>query len=186
MYSAALRAGTRAVFLAIVVGCVPVGGGPTSSTTPQPAAADAPAPPVTQDASVHAPRSQSFEATPERVWAALPRAYKSVGLTVNGVDTVTRTMGFAGIIRQKLGGVRLSTYFGCGNQMGENADTYDITLYVASQVASNPQTRRILVTTGLRVSGRSPAFASTTTICTTKGELERRIMAAIEEEVRRK
>jgi hypothetical protein len=149
----------------------------------KPAPVEAPTPAVTSDPTVHAPRAESFEATPDRVWAAVARAYAAVGLKINGVDSVTRTMGFAGIIRGSLKGTRLSAFFDCGSQMGANADSYDITLYIATQVASNPQTRRILVTTGLRVSGQSPAFASTRSVCTTKGELERRIMDAIRKDV---
>jgi hypothetical protein len=180
-----LRSGFAVVLLGALAGCGAATAGPNTEPAPRPkAAVEALAPPVTQDAGVHAPRSETFVASPDAVWAALGRAYASVGLKVNGVDTVTRTMGFAGIIRRNLKGTRLSTFFDCGAQMGANADSYDITLYVASQVASNPQTRNILVTTGLRVSGQNPAFASTKSACTTKGELERRIMDAIKKEVK--
>jgi len=169
---------------ALLAGCGATVVDPAAVPAPRPAAAaDAPALPVTQDAGVHAPRSESFVASPQAVWDALGPAYASVGLKVNGIDTVTRTMGFAGIIRHNLKGTRLSKFFDCGSQVGANADSYDIILYVASQVASNPQTKRILVTTGLRVSGQNPAFASTKSDCTTKGELERRIMEAIKKEL---
>ena len=174
MYSAALRAGKQVFLLTVAIGCHSTQNGAAKSAaiTPPPGY-------------VAAPRSLSIAASPERIWAALPKAYKSVGITVNAADTTTRSMGFAGMIRHELGGTRLSKFFSCGSQIGENADSYDINLFVASQVASDPQTRRILVTTGLRVSARSPAFAGTTTVCTSTGELERRIMTALQAEVRR-
>jgi len=153
-------------------------------------AATPPAPPVDAPAStpVGAPLSSSgvrINSTFERIWAALPRAYAAVGITVNAIDTATRAVGFGGLIRKKLGDTPLSTYFECGTQIGPNADSYDITLVVASQVGRDPKTSQLVVTTGLRISARSPAFASTTTICTSKGELERRLMAALRAEVER-
>jgi len=159
---------------AIVVGCGSGSGAASTSAAP-PAPAD----------SAPAPQSLVFASTAERLWAALPKAYNAVGITVNGIDSVSHTIGFAGIIRQKLGGVRLSKYFRCGSQMGENADSYDIILYMASQMGRDPQSGHVLVKTSLRVSARSPAFASTKTMCVTTGELERRLNAAITTEVQR-
>ena len=125
----------------------------------------------------------AFTASHEAIWEALPRAYAAVGLKVNAVDTVTRSVGFAGTIRSKLGDTRLSKYFNCGSQIDANADRYDIHLFIASQVGRDPRSARLVVTTGLRATGQSPAFASTRTICTTTGELERRIWAALSAEL---
>jgi hypothetical protein len=122
--------------------------------------------------------------TAERIWAALPGAYKAVGIVVNAVDSTTRAIGFAGTVRRALGGVRLSKYFDCGSQMGENADSYDVSIFIGTQVGRDPGTKGILVKTGLRVSARSPAFASTTTTCVSTGELESRIHAALQAELR--
>jgi hypothetical protein len=167
--------------LATVVVTLAACGTKTSTPTVAPTPAGSPTPARGTTDIVH---SMAFVAAYERIWAALPRAYAAVGLTVNAVDTVTRSVGFAGTIRTKIGDTPMSKFFNCGNQMGENADRYDIHLFVASQAGHDPKTGRVVVTTGLRVSARSPAFASTTTFCTSSGELERRIWAALSAELR--
>jgi len=150
----------------------------TPTAAPKPAASPAPTPGATSTA-----HSMVFVATYERIWAALPRAYAAVGLTVNAVDTVTRSVGFAGTLRTKIGSTPMSKFFNCGSQVDANADRYDIHLFIASQVGRDPRSGRIVVTTGLQVAGQSPAFASTRTICITTGELERRIWAALSAEL---
>src|SRR5688572_27339217 len=156
----------RAVLSAAVVALAACGtktSTPTAASTP--AAAPAPAPGATSIA-----HSMAFDATYERIWAALPRAYAAVGLTVNAVDTVTRSVGFAGTLRTKIGDTPMSKFFDCGSQLGPNADRYDIHLFIASQVGRDPRSGRIVVTTGLRVAGQSPAFSSTRSKCVTLGE----------------
>ena len=125
-----------------------------------------------------------MSSTVEKIWAALPRAYKDIGLTVNAIDSASHTVGYAGEIRGRLKGVRLSTYFRCGSQMGDNADTYDIRLFMATQLGKD-ESGRLIVKTSMRISARSPAFASTTTLCSTTGELERRLNDAIRSHIGR-
>ena len=168
----------RVVFAAAVVALAACG--TKTSTTAAPTPAGAP----TEAAGATTPAySMAFVATYERIWDALPRAYAAVGLKVNAVDTVTRSMGFAGTIRTRIGNTPMSKFFDCGRQVDANADRYDIHLFIASQVGRDPKTHRIVVTTGLRVAGQSPAFASTKSTCVTTGELERRIWAALQAEL---
>jgi len=171
----------RAVLAAAVVALAACGTKTSTPTAaPTPVGSPAPTPGATSNA-----HSMAFVATFERIWAALPRAYAAAGLTVNAVDTVTRSVGFAGTLRTQIGDTPMSKFFNCGSQVDANADRYDIHLFIASQVGRDPKSGRIVVTTGLRVAGQSPAFASTRTKCVTLGELERRIWAALEAELGR-
>jgi hypothetical protein len=176
-----MKLAIRLLALVLITGC--------AASAPK-ADAGVPAPPspaeATADTSAPAPEttSSAYSNTIEHIWAALPKAYKAVGITVNAVDTATHSMGFSGRIRRQLGGTALSKYFKCGSGIGDNADTYDLHLFVGTQVGRDPRTDGIIVTTSLQISARS-AFGGTRTKCTSNGELEAKLRAALRAELQR-
>ena len=89
----------------------------------------------------------------DKVWAALPAAFDSLGVTVTSRDPVKRIMGTEGIkVRQRIGGVPLSRYFDCGTtQIGANADSYEVMLMLMAQLKAAPgNTTSIVVSVDAR------------------------------------
>ena len=96
----------------------------------------------------------------DKVWAALPAAFDSLGVTVTSRDPVKRIMGTEGIkVRQRIGGVPLSRYFDCGTtQIGANADSYEVMLMLMAQLKAAPgNTTSIVVSVDARA--RPVAFS---------------------------
>ena len=96
----------------------------------------------------------------DKVWAALPAAFDSLGVTVTTRDPVKRLMGTEGLkVRQRLGGVPLSRYFDCGTtQIGANADSYEVMVMLMAQLKAAPgNTTSIVVSVDARA--RPVAFS---------------------------
>lgn len=164
---------TASFVLAFAAGCASKGAAPAAATAPTSTPAPAPAAPAPAQVSA------SFTSSYERVWQALQAAYPSLGLKVNAIDTTAHALGFSGIVRRKIGKMPISTYFGCGMSAGDHiADSYDVTLVVASQVTRSPD-GRILVTTHARAGARAPQFSSDNARCTTNGRLERALFDSL-------
>jgi len=159
----------RTLVLVLAAGCAGKGSAPPTPVPNTPATqAASPA-----DLPRSAPLSQSFLVTYERLWQALPLAYASLGMKVNAADTATRAVGFAAVVRRKIGGVPISKYFDCGrSQIDIIADAYDISLVVASQVGRSSQ-GGIVVTTHARASAKAPTIAHDIALCSSTGVLER-------------
>ena len=124
-------------------------------------------------------RSSSFFATPEAVWAALPAAYESVGISLSMTDAATRTLGNAGFnVRRRLGSVPLVRYIDCGTtQGGPSAETYDVRLIVNSVV--RPGEGATSVATTVEAMGKPVAFSGEYIRCSSTGVLESRIADAV-------
>ncbi len=128
--------------------------------------------------------SENFLATYDRLWAALPGVYASLGIKVNVADTTTRSVGFAGTVRRKLGVAALSTYFDCGRAQTEIiADSYDLSVIVASQVGRSSE-GRLVVSTHATARARAPQFAHDVALCSSKGMLERALFDSLRARVR--
>jgi hypothetical protein len=151
---------------------------PATSATPTQQSATA----ATAATGVTAPTrdaSESFSSSLDRVWDALLASYPALGLKANAIDDTLRAVGYSGIIRRRIGKVPISTYFGCGRAAGEYiADSYDITLVVASQVTRGPD-GKALVTTHARAGARAPQFSGDNASCTSTGRLERAIFDSL-------
>ncbi len=115
-------------------------------------------------------------ASRDAVWAILPAAYESLGLPLNFKEDVGFRLGNDQIkARRALNGVQLRTIVDCGSDLnGEKAETYDIKLTIETRVAAvGNATELTTLVTGL---GRSPLSGGNDVSCSTKGELERRIL----------
>ena len=115
--------------------------------------------------------------SPREAWATLPRAYHEIGFRGAGVvDDDLRIFGQPdGVIRQGLGGRRLSAFMNCGQSPGgSNADVYRVTGGVLTLVRQGPDGHAVLeilvdaYASPREVSGRSVR-------CNSNGQLERLI-----------
>ena len=112
----------------------------------------------------------------DRVWAILPEAYDSVGITVSDLDPRRHVVGHSGLtVRRRLGKVALSRYLDCGSsQLGPSADEYQINLAVMSSVQARSGDTTV-VTTNVDATGTGLQFSGQSVRCTSRGELEKRI-----------
>jgi hypothetical protein len=160
------------------VACASTKPAPGPSEGPVPVAVTARAPETVPAAT--APVSRGFMASYERVWRALPEAFASLGITANVADTSTRAMGFAGMVRRKIGHEPVSKYFSCGrtdqNEMA--ADLYDVSAVLATQVGRSAN-GRIIVTTKARATAKSASFAHDNVFCTSTGFFESAIFDSL-------
>jgi hypothetical protein len=117
-------------------------------------------------------------ASREAVWAKLPGAYESLGLPLSFKDDARFRLGNDQIkARRALNGVQMRTILDCGSDLnGEKAETYDIKLTIETTVAVSASADVAEVTTMVSGLGRSPNFGNNDISCSTKGELERRIL----------
>lgn len=119
-------------------------------------------------------------ATPSKVWWALPEAFDSLGVPLTLVDHPKKTLANEGFkARAKLGPARLSTYFECGTtQVGPNADSYEMFITVTAQLDSlAPASTRL--TTTVSAAAKPLQFAQEFSRCTSKGTLEKEILAVV-------
>lgn len=122
-----------------------------------------------------------------KVWHALPAAFENLGIPITAVDTGTHTISNGGLkIRRVLGSAPLARYVDCGStQVGENADSYDVYLTVVSQVEEDPATGLATLHTIFESMARPIAFSREYSRCSSRGELERRLAAAVMDQLMR-
>ena len=122
----------------------------------------------------------------DNVWKVLPAAFDSLGIPVASVDPTLRTIGNEGFkLRQRLGKTPLSRFLDCGQtQVGPNADSYEVFLVVMvhAQAGAAPGTTKM--TTMVDASARSIAFSQAPNRCSTNGELEKRLIAAVKAQLK--
>jgi hypothetical protein len=107
-------------------------------------------------------------------WRALPLAFDSLGLVIGAADKANYIVGTNGQkVRRQIGGVPLSRYIDCGStQIGASADSYEILLYVRTQLrADNPNGTS--VRTMVEAQGKPVNFSQAYSQCTTTGRLEK-------------
>jgi hypothetical protein len=126
------------------------------------------------------PGTGTLAAKIDDVWRVLPAVYESLGIPITQLDQAGRIVGNPEFrLRRQLGGVSLARYLDCGRaQTGPNAESYEITMAIATQVqaAAGGQTT---VSTLVDASARPVSFTGTSTPCTTNGGLEERILSMI-------
>lgn len=114
-------------------------------------------------------------APPERVWTALPEAYRALGIPVATLDPASRTVGNARFAAMRqLGGRRMSELLSCaeGLAASSTADTHRMALSVLSSVHPAPGGNTRLETR-VSASARSLEGSSTAAIqCGSTGVLE--------------
>jgi hypothetical protein len=118
----------------------------------------------------------TIAASRDAVWAALPAAYEALGLPLSFKEDAGFRLGNDQIkARRALNGVQMRTILDCGSDLnGEKAETYDIKLTIETSVAAAGDAAE--VTTMVSGLGRSPNFGNNDITCSTKGELEKRIL----------
>ncbi len=117
-------------------------------------------------------------ASREAVWAKLPAAYEWLGVPLTDRDETAFRLGNLQLkARRALNGLPLRSIVDCGSDLnGEKAETYDIRLTLETTVASTSSPDVAELTTMVTAVGRSPNFNNGEINCSTKGELERRIL----------
>jgi hypothetical protein len=122
-----------------------------------------------------------IEATPDRVWLALPGAYAKVGIPITEVDTVHQRIANTGMkVRRQLNGTSLSRFIECGStQIGDNADSYDVYFTISSVVKPDPATGLTTLETMFESQAKPVSFSREYARCSTKGEMEKRIVDAV-------
>ena len=122
----------------------------------------------------------TIQASVDRVWDALPAIYTALSMPLTVADNKARRLGNEGMkTRRRLGDTPLMKLLDCGrSQIGENAESYEITLSVVTTLqVLNAQTTR--VSTSVEASAKPIQFAGAEIGCRTKGELERQIALAL-------
>jgi hypothetical protein len=116
-----------------------------------------------------------------KVWHALPAAYEQLGIPITQADDPTHTIANGGLkTRRILGQTSLSRYIDCGTtQIGENADSYDVYLTVTTRIDEEPTSGLSILRTTFEAMARPIAFSRDYARCSSKGELEKRIAAAV-------
>lgn len=124
-------------------------------------------------------------ASRDAVWAKLPGAYQSLGMPLSVKDDTGFRLGNDQIkTRRQLNGVQLRSIVDCGSDLnGEKAESYDIKLTIETTVALGPTPGASEVTTTLTALGRSPNFGNQDVNCSSKGELEKRILRYLRAEL---
>jgi hypothetical protein len=122
----------------------------------------------------------ALPAPADRVWALMPQVYQELGVDFTTLDQSTRTIGNEALkVRQRIGKEPLSRYVSCGSADGrENADSYDVTMRVSTQVvpADSASSR---VVTAVTATARSRLFSSGDVACSSTQLLEGRIAEAV-------
>jgi len=129
----------------------------------------------------------ALRAARDVIWREIPAVYEELGIPLTKADTVSFVVGNEGMkVTRRLKGVPLSRFLQCGGTPpgGANADTYEITLSVLSQLrpATGGDTQ---VVTTVDAAARPVAFNATSTVaCSSTGALERRLHDRLTERVK--
>ena len=112
----------------------------------------------------------------DQVFAVLPGVYEKLGIPVTTMVNKDRMLGNLDLrARARLAKTPLRRLFDCGGTTGEpNADSFQLTITVSSEVKDNGDGSSILSTL-LQATGRPVQFAGNDVHCSTTGELERQI-----------
>jgi hypothetical protein len=115
------------------------------------------------------------------VWGTLPAVFEQIGIEPTYVDAGQGRIGNARYTRSRIERRSMSTYLDCGSGLtGPYADAYEVTLALLVQVVPGGQEATVVRTT-VDAFATQRSANSTSIHCTSKGALERRIRALIEE-----
>ncbi len=125
--------------------------------------------------------SEAIRIGTDSAYGLLLKVYGDLQIPTTMLDSRQHTAGNPALkIRRRLSGVSLVKYLDCGHEDGNpNADSYDVVLHVVTAVSGAAEGSSVLST---RVDGVAthPVFGSQA-VCSTTGELEKRIAAAVKE-----
>lgn len=125
-------------------------------------------------------RTSALSGAPEAAWGALPGVFEELGIPVTMVDTKTRLLGTTEHRVRRLGKARLSRYLDCGSGMaGQHADLYDVYLTVVTQLHPG-EGGATQVRTQVEASAKDGAHSNNPVRCTSKGTLEKAIVAGLQ------
>ncbi len=128
------------------------------------------------------PVGQTYAAPADRVWPVALASYAAAGLRVDGSDATQRQVQTKGqVVRRRLNGIALSTYFDCGAELsGSIADTWRLKVDARMAVAPGGSRDSSIVQTLVSISA-SPVEGTSTELrgCASKGVLEAKIAQAI-------
>ncbi|MBI2795451.1 MAG: hypothetical protein HYX65_01970 [Gemmatimonadetes bacterium] len=126
--------------------------------------------------SVVAATTTRLGAPADQVFSTLSSVYEKLGIAVTTMVSKERMLGNLDLrARARLGSMPLRRLFDCGGTTGEpNADTFQLTISVSSEVKDNGDGSSILASL-VQATGRPVQFAGNDVRCTTTGELERQI-----------
>ncbi|MBM4194647.1 MAG: hypothetical protein FJ202_09765 [Gemmatimonadetes bacterium] len=113
----------------------------------------------------------------DSAYTLMTKAYAEIGIPIAQMDPRSRSVVNPTLkLRRRLGGVSMVKYLDCGNKDNvPNAETYDLVLSIAS-AATVAEGGRSRISTRLSGVASHPVFGSANqTVCTTTGELEKRI-----------
>jgi hypothetical protein len=124
-------------------------------------------------------------ASRDAVWAKLPGAYQALGMPLSVKDDAGFRLGNDLLkARRQLNGIQMRLIVDCGSDLnGEKAENYDIKLTIETTVSPGPTPDASEVATTLTGLGRSPNFGNQDVNCSSKGELEKRILRHIRAEL---
>jgi hypothetical protein len=119
--------------------------------------------------------------TADKVFAALPSSYETIGIPVTTMVSKDRMLGNLEFkTRARIGSLQMRRLLDCGTQLGEpNSDSYQILMSVSSEVKDNGDGSSTLATIVL-ATGRPVQFNGADVRCTSFGELEKRIAAMVQ------
>lgn len=115
-------------------------------------------------------------ASPAGAWAQVPAAYADLGIPLTFSQPENMMAGNQGLnVRRQIGGVGLRNYLLCGdNGSGPNADSYQISMNIATQVQkADDGTSK--VATVLDATATSMTTGTNPVHCSSTGELEQRL-----------
>jgi hypothetical protein len=165
--------------LAIVSACASGGGGsiPSARTEEERVNLDAPG-----GGSINLRLTHDASASEDVVtlasgpaWAALMRAYTSLGIPITASEPSKRLLG-SGFVRahRKFGGQSLSQSLDCGSSItGDNADMYEVTLRLVSEI--EPAGDNSIVRTQIAATATAVGSSNSALHCTSKRTLEKKI-----------
>jgi len=127
-----------------------------------------------------------IEGTPDQLWNVLPAVFAELEVPVTLRVQEERTIGNPEFrVRRQLGGVRLSRYLNCGDQLGNpNADNYQLTIRIIAQVlgGTGESARLMTVVDG---SAKPVVGSGGPVSCASSGNLEKRIVELVGERMKR-
>jgi len=135
--------------------------------------------------SVNAANVSVVNAPAARVWQTLPSVFSALRVPVTTLVSNDMLIGnYRAKVRRELGAAPLSRYLSCGSGSGgQNADTYDVTLTLLTQVTGGTGESSKVITT-VEANAVSASFGGAPVPCTTTGDLETRIADMIRERLR--
>lgn len=125
-------------------------------------------------------------ATADRLWEVLPAVYAQLKVPVTVQLQAERSIGNRAFeVRRQLGGVWLSRYLSCGERLGKpNADSYQLTLRIETQVlpGTDDGSRLMTIVDG---TAKPMAGAGGAVVCSSTGQLEKRMLEMVTEQLKR-